>query len=227
MMSKLELIIIGLFVGIACPLLTFVVFWWSAALLHMRVPDFPQSIVIALALTGLSLGLLLDVLFLRRWVQTFYMANIWLMIILYLGLSIVSVAFFMGLPVGTFVLGISAGIYMGRRENHVHSDWINTVPALRKTALIAASVTAMAALPIGIFALNEQGILKMLEDVSGLDQTSIRGFAGFTLVGLLCVLLFLIQYWFSRKAGLLAFNMGNIDAQHAASADVPHGPPQS
>lgn len=226
-MSKLESIIIGLFVGIACPVLTFVVFWWSAALLYMRVPDFPLNIVIASALTGFSLGLLLDVLFLRRWVRTFYIANIWLMIILYLGLSFIAVGFFMGLPGGTFVLGISAGIYMGRRESHVHNDWINAFPALRKTALIAASVTTLAALPIGILALNEQNILNMLENVSGLDQDSIQGFAGFILVGLLCVLLFLIQYWFSRKAGLIAFNMGNIDAQHAASADIPHEYPQS
>ena len=226
-MGKPESIIIGLFVGIACPLLTFVVFWWSAALLHMHVPDFPLSIVIASALTGLCLGLLFDILFLRRWVRTFYIANMWLMIILYLGLSIVAVAFFMGLPVGTFVLGITAGIYMGRRKRYVHSDWINAVPALRKTALITASVTALAALPIGILALNDQNLLKMLENVSGLNQASIRGLAGFTLVCLLCVFLFLLQYWFSRKAGLLAFDIGNRDAKHAASADVPHGPPQS
>ncbi|MHC4406209.1 MAG: hypothetical protein ACYTG0_41775, partial [Planctomycetota bacterium] len=109
-MSRLEAIIVGLFVGTAFPLLTFVVFWWPAALLHMCVPDFPLGMVIASALTGLSLGLLLDVLFLRRWVRSFYMANMWLMVVLYLGLSIISVAFFMGLPVGTLALGMTAGV---------------------------------------------------------------------------------------------------------------------
>jgi len=178
----------------------------------MRVPGFTLSMVIASALTGLSLGLLLDVLFLRRWVRRFYTANMWLMIILYLGLSIVAVAFFMGLPVGTIALGITAGVYMGRRENHVHIDRVNVVRTLRKTAFIAASITAMAALPIGILALNEQDILRMLENLSGLNQSSLRGLAGFTLIGLLCILLFLIQYWFSKKAGLLAFSMGNRNA---------------
>lgn len=145
------------------------------------------------------------------------MADMWLMIILYLGLSIIAVAFFMGLPVGTIVLGITAGVYMGRRESHAHIDGINAVPTLRKTALVAASVTAMAALPIGILVLNEQDILKILENLSGLNQASLRGFAGFTLIGLLCVLLFLLQYWFSKKAGLLAFNMGSRNAQHGVS----------
>jgi hypothetical protein len=183
----------------------------------MRDPDFPLSMVIASALTGLGLGLVLDLVFLRQWVRRFYMANIWWMIILYLGLSIAAVAFFMGLPAGTIVLGIAAGVYMGRRERHVHTDWINAIPTLRKTALITASVTAMAALPIGILALNEQDILAMLENLSGLPQANLRGFAGFTLIGLGCVLLFLIQYWFSKKAGLLAFNIGHRTAQHGVS----------
>ena len=219
-MSKLETIIVGLFVGIACPLLIFVAFWWSAALLHMRVPDFPLSMVIASALTGLCLGLFLDVFLLRRWVRGFYMANMYLMAILYLGLSIVAVAFFMGLPAGTIALGIAAGVYMGRRERHVHIDGVNAIPTLRKTALIAASVTAMSALPIGILALNEQDVLIMLENLSGFNQASLRGFAGFTLIGLLCIFLFLIQYWFSKKAGLLAFNIGTRNAQHLSAVNA-------
>ena len=208
--SKLETIIVGLFVGMACPLLVSVIFWWSAALLHMGITDFPLSMVIASTLTGL--GLLLDVLFFRRWVQRFYTANMWLMAILYLSLSTVAVAFFMGFPVGTIVLGISAGVYVGRREGHLHIDGISAIPILRKTALITASITAMAALPIGILALREQDILKMLENLSGIDQAGLQGPAGFALISVLCVLLFLIQYWSSKKAGQLAFNIDNRNA---------------
>ena len=35
-MSKLESIIVGFVVGIACLWLTFVAFWWTAALLYLR-----------------------------------------------------------------------------------------------------------------------------------------------------------------------------------------------
>ena len=207
-MSKLESTLVGLFVGIACPLLTFVVFWWSAALMHMHISGFPLRMVIAAALLGLGVGLLLDVLFLRKWVQRFYVANPWLIGIVYLCLCIAAVAFFMGLPIGTLALGIAVGVYAGRKERHVRGNRTSVVPTLRKTALMAASVTTMAALPIGILALNEQDILAMLATLSGLSQADLRGYAGFALVGLLCVLLFLIQYWFSKKAGLLAFNLG-------------------
>jgi hypothetical protein len=137
----------------------------------------------------------------------------WLMFILYLGLSIVAVAFFMGFPFGTITLGTIAGIYMGRRASHVHTDWITAVHSLRKTALITATVTLMAVLPIGILALNEKDILKILENLSGINQIRFRGIAGLTLIAFLCGFLFLIQYWLSKKAGLLAFNMGKRNAQ--------------
>ena len=169
--------------------------------------------VIAMALTGLCVGLVLDVFFLRNWVGRFYTANLWLVSICYLGLCIVAVAFFMGLPVGTLALGIIACVYIGRRECHAHTDWKEALPTLRKAALTSAGVTTMAALPIGVLALDEQDVLDMLGSLSGLGQVSLQGWAGFTLIGLLCILLFLVQYWFSEKAGSLAYNAGKGNAQ--------------
>jgi hypothetical protein len=213
-MSKIETIIVGLLIGIACPLVSFVIFWWSSALIHRYVPSIPLNIVITSAITGLGLGLLLDMLLLKRWVQRFYISNIWLMIVLYIGRGIIAVAFFMGLPFGTIALGTFAGIYMGRRAKFIHADGITTVLSLQKTALITASFTAMASFPIGILALNEKDVLEMLENFSGIKQANLEGIAGLILITILCGLLFLIQYWFTRKAGLIAYNKDNRNAQH-------------
>jgi len=142
------------------------------------------------------------------------------MIVLYLGLSIVAVAFFMGLPIGTITIGTIAGIYMGRRMSHVHADWITVVHVMQKTALITASITVMGTLPIGLLALNEQDILDMLKRLSGFGQSSLQGIVGFTLIIVLCGLLFLVQYWLSKKAGLLAFYMGKTKAQHWGAIDT-------
>ena len=224
-MSQRESIMVGLLVGIACPLLTFVGFWWPAAWLHRHVSGFPLQMVMALALTGLSVGLLLDLFFLRNWVQRFYQAPLWLMSMGYLGLCIVAVAFFMGFPVGTLILGLIAGVYMGRRERCAHREGPQFMPTLRRTALMAAAVTTMAALPIGVLALQEQNLLAMLRSWSGLEAVSLQGGVGFTLIGILCVLLFLVQYGVSKKAGLLAYKMGpRNDDQHTMGAD-PTTPP--
>ena len=217
--GKSESIVVGLFLGIACPFLLFVLFWWSTALLHMRVPGFPLSVVIAAALTGLVLGVLLDVFLLKRWVRQFYTANLRSMIILYLALSVLAFASFMGLPVGTIAIGTLAGVYMGRRASHAHTGRSRTIPALRATALVTALVTALAALPIGLLALREKDILENLERISGISRTSLQGAVGFALIIFLCGLLFLIQYSLSRIAGFLAWNTGEKNSPRTASED--------
>ncbi|MGA3285393.1 MAG: hypothetical protein ABSD57_13160 [Verrucomicrobiota bacterium] len=207
-MNKLESIIVGLFVGMTCPLLTFVFCWWTAAGLYLSGFHLTPGMIIIAALAGLGLGCLLDVIFLRRWVGRFYTANWWLMVMVYLALGVVAVAFCMGIPVGTFSLGIAAGIYIGRREHHRQADGARAAAAFRRVAVFAASVTTAAALLIGILALqSEQEILRWLENTCGLNRNSLQGGGGFILVGFLCVLLFVMQYWCSRMAGRLAFRI--------------------
>lgn len=207
-MSRLESVIIGIFAGITCPLLTFVAFWWTAAVIHMYVSPMPLAVVIMAALAGLALGCLLDVAFLRRWIRKFYTANVWVMTAVYLGLCVIAVAFFMGLPVGTFSLGIAASAYMGRREHHRQAARERVASTLRKSALLAASVTAAAALPIGIFALEEPSVLRLLDGNLGIVGTSLHGTVGLMLIGFLCFLLFAMQYWCSEAAGHVAFRIG-------------------
>ena len=207
-MTRLESVLVGLFVGITCPLLIFVGFWWTTATLYRFLPSFPLQLVIASAVTGLSIGLILDVVFLKSWVAHFYTAKLWLMGIIYFAFSIAAVAFFMGFPVGTIILGILAGIYMGRRACHAQTEMNIDQSLLRKTSLTAGTITAIAAFPIGLLALQEDDILKMLQSLSGIQQASFQGWEGFMLISILCLLLFLIQYWLSKQAGTMAYNAG-------------------
>jgi small-conductance mechanosensitive channel len=212
-MSRFESTMVGLVIGIACPLLTFVAFWWTAAALHLCVFRLPPGLIIMAALAGLSLGCLLDVVFLRLWVTQFYAANVWLLVPVYLGLCVVAVGFCMGIPVGAFSLGVVAGIYSGRRERHRQADEAQAAIALRRVAVFAASVTAAAALPIGILALqSEQDILRSLEATFGLNRNGLQGGGGYVLIAFLCALLFALQYGCSRIAGCLAFRIGPGDA---------------
>jgi hypothetical protein len=90
-----------------------------------------------------------------------------------------------------------------------------TATAFRRVAVFAASVTTVAALPIGILALqSEQEILTWLENTFDLNRNSLQGGGGFILIGFLCFLLFVMQYWCSRMAGRLAFNIGTGRHHH-------------
>jgi hypothetical protein len=217
--SRTESIIVGSVLGLACPLLTFVLFWWTTAVIHMRLPQVPVQVVVVAALTGLGLGIVLDIVCLKRWIKVFYTANVWILAAVYVGLCAVAVAFCMGFPAGTFLLGTGTGVYIGRRQYHSQADSASGTATLRKTAIFAALVTTTAALPIGLFALEDRGVLNFLETLLGFGQADLRGFVGVTLVGVLCLLLFTVQYWCSRIAGQLAFRVG----RNAAQPDAPPG----
>jgi hypothetical protein len=217
--NRTESIVVGLVLGLACPLLTFVLFWWTMAAIHMRLPQVSVLAVITAAFTGLGIGIALDIAYLKRWIKVFYTANVRILAAIYLGLCAVAVAFFMGVPAGTFLLGIGTAVYVGRRQRHSQADSASATPILRKTAVFAALVTTAAALPIGLLALGDQGVLEFLETFLGFGQAGLRGFVGVTLVGVLCLVLFAAQYWCSHMAGQLAFAIGRNDAQPDAAPD--------
>lgn len=205
-MSKLECSIVGIGIGIACPLLSFVTLWWMAAAVHLCVAPVPIGLIIAVSFAGLGIGCLLDIVYLRRWVSGFFVARVWWMAALYLYLCVMAVGLFMGVPVGTFLLGIAAGAYVGRRARHHQAQETQFVAALHRSAVFVGLVTAGAALPIGILALrSELEILRWLETVLALSPNSLEGNGGLVLVGFLCLLLFGMQYWCARMAGRLAF----------------------
>lgn len=216
-MSKLESIIIGLVVGIACPWLTFVAFWWTAAAFHLYVFRLPTSMIVTAALSGLALGCLLDVVFLRRWVEKFYTANLRWMIVVYLGFFVLAFASFMGFPIGTFLLGIVAGAYVGRRECHRQADAHQLAAGLGKVAVLTSVMTTVAALPIGFLGLKEPVVCAWFEACSGLDRKWLHGTGGFLLLGLFCLLLFAAQYWCARMAGRVAFRIRCLPGRVAAA----------
>jgi hypothetical protein len=218
-MSKAESLVVGIVVGTICPLLTFVAFWWTAAAVCTGLAGVSINVVIGAALTGLVLGVCLDLVFLRRWARAFYTANLWLMAIVYVGLSVVAVAFLMGLPVGTFALGIGAGAYAGRRQRHLAPDGSSLVRASRKAALFAAFVTAGGALPIGLLALDERNVSGFLGALPGLEHAGPHKAGSLILVGFLAVLLFIAQYWCSKKAGQIMFRVGRGRVRQVAPAN--------
>jgi hypothetical protein len=212
-MSKTESTIVGVFLAGICPLLVFVGCWWSAYLVLANVPGVPVTAVIAAAMSGLVVGIVLDLLLLQRWIRKFYTASLWLMAAIYGALCVVAVAFFMGLPVGTFGLGLLAGIYAGRRQHHAAAEGAAIRRGLRRVALFAAMLTAGAALLIGILVLQEQSVIELLGSILGLAPSAIQGATGVMVVCLLCVVLFAAQYFCSLQAGWLAFRMGAGSAQ--------------
>ena len=204
-MSRVERIAIGIVLAATCPLLSFVLFWWTSAVGAMDGGILPVSMVPPAAFTGLAIGVILDVLFLKRWVAAFYSANLALMTGLYLALCAVATAFFMGLPFGTFGLGVLAGAYVGRREHLLRAEGERpqSVRLLSRAALLAASVTTGLAVPFGLMGLHES-VTARIANALGLSASSLLSPFGYTCVAAMCVALFPVQFFFAKLAGKAA-----------------------
>ena len=208
-MSKAESIAVGLVVGILCPLLLFVLCWWStAALVIYQVLPIPESVIIVAAFAGLAAGVVLDALYLRKWIAQFYNADMRLMVLVYLFCSAIAVAFFMGLPLGNIVLGALAGVYVGRRQHHAGRSKELFRRTVGKVSVFTALVTGLEALPIGLLALGEGMVVELLQQIVGLEESVIAGPVGIGLVGLLSVVLMAVQFWCTRTATWFAFGHG-------------------
>lgn len=211
-MTKPETIIIALVIGVLSPLLLFVLFWWMAAALAINhILPISESNVAAAAFTGLALGLALDIRYLKKWIPRFYRVDLRLLLLVYLFCSAIAMAFFMGLPFGNLALGTLAGIYIGRRGYHAGYTRDLFQNAAKKAGLFTALVTGLEALPIGLLALRETAVLEILQTVTGLDQSTIKGPPGAVFIVILSASLMGIQFLLSRVAARLAFGNGEED----------------
>ena len=198
----------GLVIGIIFPLSFFVLCWWVAAALTIcGLFSIPDSGIAAAALTGLGLGILLDILGLKNWIARFYTLDVRLTMLAYLFWSAASVAFFMGLPFGNIALGTLAGVYIGRKQYHARASRDLFARSARNTSTFTALVTGAEALPIGVLALGEQSVVATLRAI-GLDQSVTTGLIGVGLVGVGCLVLMAVQFWCTRTAAALAFRVG-------------------
>jgi hypothetical protein len=108
-MTKIEKLVNTIVLGFIPPVVLFVIFWFGLYLL------FPESKLIPFSIVGLILGIMIDFIFMKRWLDSFYEWPIWILLLLFTFYHIGMIGFFMGMPVFNSLLGILAGYYFGHR----------------------------------------------------------------------------------------------------------------
>ena len=208
-MSKTESAIVGVGVGATGLVLPFFLCWWiAAALSKYRIISMSESTIILVACAGLAAGILLDIRYQKDWVRKFYTARAYLIIMVYLSLSVVLFTIFMGFPVANIILGILAGLYVGRRCCHTGTRQDTVRRAAREIGFFTASVIMVETLPIAMLSRSEDVVQEALRQVFGLSQSAILGAGGITLMAVSCLILFMAQFWLTQNAARLAHSMG-------------------
>jgi hypothetical protein len=105
----LDKLLPGLCLGLIFPILGFLTGWWLTF-------SFLSDVMTAIAaLSGLLIGLLVDLIFLKKWVEKAYVIDLKVWMAVYLFYAIGMFGFFMGVPVFHVLLAIPAGLFMGTR----------------------------------------------------------------------------------------------------------------
>jgi F0F1-type ATP synthase assembly protein I len=99
-----------------------------------------------------------DAIVMKKWVKGAYQMSGITLGILYLFYSIVTLGMFMGLPIGSFTLGIAAGLYAARKMQLARADEQSRRRYFKKTAVFSASVMALMCCLITLWAIAGQMI---------------------------------------------------------------------
>ena len=163
-MKNFDRKIFGFLIGFAFPFvlgLLFMILWFFI--------DRNESKVLIYLIFGVFLGLVIDLKFLKNWVNKRYELSIWFIISIYLIYNIGIYGFFMGFPVFNILLGFVAGYYFGKRicfqniKSEMHQKITN------KVSLFTGLIMALICISSGLIALTDKGIGENVQGMMGLD----------------------------------------------------------
>src|ERR1035437_8213226 len=184
-MKNFEKKINGLIIGSIFPL--------SLGLLSVTIWvlfDKSESRPFIYLVSGLSIGGLIDLKFLKSWINRRFNFSIWIIASIYIVYNVFVYGFFMGLPVFNAFLGLLAGYYFGNRicfnrvESEKHPKLINQV------SIFAGLLMTFVCISSGFLAIYDNGASGMIQNVLGLSFEVTRSMLwGIVLIGGLTLIL--------------------------------------
>jgi hypothetical protein len=200
MVGKVESVILGMFFGFVP-----IVFCFLATMVTASI-FFGKEALGPWVLWSLVPGVIIDAIYLKKWVRRAYQINNKVLAGIYLFYSIVALG--MGLPILNFVLGIMAGAYIARKMHFHQADEQRRKQAFRKTALFCAAVMALMCCLMTL--------LGIVGKVPGSKfETPLLSFTFtlpiFTVVVLTGgAVLVLLQYWLTRTAAKVTIKLSPV-----------------
>jgi hypothetical protein len=156
--SKVESFVVGVILGAVPVLFCFVSAWFTSAVL---LDD--ERAVAVIALSGAAVGVVVDLLLLKRWVKRAYKINSKVLAAIYIFYSIGVFGFCMGIPILNFPVGMMAGIYTARKMYHIKAGTEECNRNIKRTSVFTALVMVVICCLLTLWALAGQMIGYRLE----------------------------------------------------------------
>lgn len=195
-MQKIEIVTIGFLLGAVPIIICFIAGWW------ISIPLVPESWIFLFAFAGFLVGVIIDILFLRKWIQTVYSMKpiVWMMI--YLFYSFGMFGFFMGVPVFNVALSLPTGSFIGGWLVYNGADSTRMKKIARYSALFTTSILAIVCAASSTIALVSSSTASDLQGMLGLRITPMM-IIGIILGGGIFILT--LQWWLTFWSVAIAY----------------------
>jgi hypothetical protein len=144
-------------IGVIFPLIGFLGGWWGTFQFYSDLGIF------ACALGGAMIGVIVDVVFLKRWLVAAWNSDLFIWMGIYLFYTVCLFGFFMGVPVFNLVLAIPAGYYVARRASIQEMDELTEKEFFLSTKIFTTVVIALICLTSAFLALRDPTTAENLE----------------------------------------------------------------
>jgi hypothetical protein len=199
MVGKIESVILGMFFGFVP-----IVFCFLATVVIASI-FLGKEALGPWVLWSLVPGIIIDAIFLKKWVRKAYQINNKVLAGIYLFYSVVALGMGMGVPILNFVLGILAGVYIARKMHFLGSDEQSRNQALKKTALFCAVVMAIMCCLITLWAIAGKMIGARVETPLLSFTFTVPIFFAVVLTG--GAVLVLLQYWLTTISAKITLKL--------------------
>ena len=191
--QKVEKIILGLILGAVPVIGSFLAGWW------ISLPLVPESRIAVFALAGFLLGILVDLIFLRRWIRDAFGYKTWIWMSIYIFYSIGMFGFFMGVPVFHVLLALPAGFFVGCKLARNYEDLHHMKKAARKAAVFTTTIMGFICVASATFALLSPSTPSDVKGILGLPfQVTHTMIFGIILVGGTTIMA--LNWWLTLRA---------------------------
>ena len=198
-LSKIESLILGIFFGVLP-----IVFCFLATMVIASV-FFGVEALGPWVLWSLVPAVIIDVIFLKKWVRRAYQINNKVLGVIYLFYSVVALGMGMGVPIFNFVLGIMAGVYIARKMHFIEADEQSRKQAFKRTAVFTAEAMVMVSCLITLWAIAGKMIGSRFETPFLSFTFTVPIFFAVALAG--GTFLVLLQYWLTSIAAKITIKL--------------------
>jgi hypothetical protein len=198
-MSKIESVILGMFFGFM-PLVICL-----AGTVFFAGIVFGTEVLEAWALWSLVPGVVIDIVFLKKWVRNAYQMSSKILAAIYIFYAVIAIGMCMGMPIFHFAMCIAAGIYIARKMHFIGADEQTCRQAFKRMARFCATVMVIICCLITLWAIAGQMIGYRLDTPLLSFTFTVPIFSAVVLTG--GAVLVLLQYWLTRAAAKVTFRL--------------------